>query len=144
MKLLDSYPLLTVSDIRASRDFYVKHFGFGVIFDSDWVVMLGDARRGRIALGFMTPDHPTNPPGPEVFDGKGMIVTIQVEDAAADCAALKAQGVRIFYDLHDEPWGQRRFALRDPNGVIVDVVQQTQPAEGWWDKYMTAQESALT
>ena len=44
----------------------------------------------------------------------------------------------MFYDLADEPWGQRRFTLTDPSGVIVDVVEQTQPAEGWWDRYMSA------
>ncbi len=144
MKILDSYPLLTVKDIQASRDFYAKHFGLDVIFDSSWVVMLGDGAAGKIALGFMTPDHPTNPPGPEIFDGKGMIVTLQVEDAAKTHAALKHAGVEIFYGLHDEPWGQRRFALRDPAGVIVDVVEQTQPAEGWWDRYVITPEPSLT
>jgi uncharacterized glyoxalase superfamily protein PhnB len=142
MKIMDSYPLITVKNMRASRDFYVKHFGLGVIFEADWVTMLGNARSGRIALGLMTPDHPTNPPGPEVFDGKGMIVTIQVEDAAQARAALKEQGVHVFYDLADEPWGQRRFTLTDPSGVIVDVVEQTEPAEGYWEKYMTAASAA--
>ena len=136
MKIMDSYPLITVSNMRASRDFYVKHFGMGVIFDSDWVTMLGNARSGRIAIGLMTPDHPTNPPGPEVFGGKGMIVTIQVDDAAKARAGLKEQGVDVFYDLADEPWGQRRFTLTDPSGVIVDVVEQTEPQAGYWDRYM--------
>lgn len=138
MKMLDCYPLITVKNMRASRDFYVNHFGLHVIFEADWVTMLGDAESGKIAIGLMTPDHPTNPPGPEVFDGKGMIVTIQVRNAAKACAALKEQGARIFYDLHEEPWGQRRFTLADPSGVIVDVVEQTRPVEGYWEKYMTA------
>ncbi len=142
MKIMDSYPLLTVRDMRASRDFYVKHFGLGVIFEADWVTMLGDAETGKIAIGFMTPDHPTNPPGPEVFDGKGMIVTIQVRNAAKACAALKEQGVKIFYDLKEEPWGQRRFTLSDPSGVIVDVVEQTRPAEGYWEQYMSGASAA--
>lgn len=137
MKIMDSYPLITVGNMAASRDFYVKHFGLGVIFEADWVAMLGDLDTGKIAIGFMTPDHPTNPPGPEVFGGKGMIVTFQVKNAAKTCAALKEQGVKIFYDLKEEPWGQRRFTLTDPSGVIVDVVEQTRPAEGYWEKYMT-------
>ncbi len=138
MKTLDSYPLMTVKDMRASRDFYVKHFGMDVIFEAGWVTMLGNGRSGRIALGLMTPDHPTNPPGPEVFDGKGMIVTVQVADAAEAHTTLKQNGVHIFYGLHDEPWGQRRFTLTDPNGIIVDVVEQTEPAAGYWEKYMSA------
>ncbi len=139
MKIMDSYPLVTVKDMRASRDFFVKYFGVGVIFEADWVTMLGDTESGKIAIGFMTPDHPTNPPGPEIFNGKGMIVTVQVRNAAKACAALKAEGVHIFYDVHDEPWGQRSFTLNDPSGVIVDVVEQTRPAEGYWEKYMRAE-----
>jgi uncharacterized glyoxalase superfamily protein PhnB len=138
MKAIDCYPLITVNDMRAGRDFYVKHFGMDVIFEAQWVTMLGDAESGKIALGLMTADHPTNPPGPEVFVGKGMIVTLQVDDAAKLCAELTGQNISIFYGLHDEPWGQRRFTLKDPNGVIVDVVEQTAPADGYWEQYMTA------
>jgi len=32
-------------------------------------------------------------------------------------------------DLRDEPWGDRHFALRDPNGVGVDIVEYHQPEE---------------
>lgn len=142
MKMLDAYPLITVKNTGPSRDFFVKHFGLDVIFEASWVTMLGDGKTGKIALGLMTADHPTNPPGPEVFDGKGMLVTVQVADAAKAANELKANGAAIFYDVHDEPWGQRRFALRDPAGILVDVVEQTEPAEGWWDPYMQADAAA--
>ena len=136
MKVLCAYPLVTTRDMQAARDFYVRHFGLEVIFEASWVVMLG--LDGDIRLGLMTPDHPTNPPGPEAFDGKGMIVTIQVEDAAEALATLKQSGAPIAYGLHDEPWGQRRFMTRDPAGTLVDVVEQTEPAEGYWEKYAAA------
>src|SRR5690606_19426282 len=135
-------PLVTTKELRTSRDFYVSHFGMDVIFGASWVVALGLPGRGEICLGLMAPDHPTQPPGPETFDGRGMIVTVQVEDAAEALASLRRSGAPIEYDLHDEPWGQRRFMTRDPGGVLVDVVEQTQPAEGFWDKHMTAEEAA--
>ena len=37
-------------------------------------------------------------------------------------AAAQLQGCAIVYPLTDEPWGVRRFFVRDPNGVIVNVV----------------------
>ena len=39
------------------------------------------------------------------------------------------------HPLTDEPWGQRRFGIRDPAGVWVDVVEQIEPAPGFWDQY---------
>jgi hypothetical protein len=38
--------------------------------------------------------------------------------------------------LKDEPWGQRRFALVDPAGAWVDVIQTIDPVPGFWDKYV--------
>jgi hypothetical protein len=44
--------------------------------------------------------------------------------------------VAVAYPLHDEPWGQRRFAVYDPSGTWVDVIQQIDPAPGFWEKYL--------
>jgi uncharacterized glyoxalase superfamily protein PhnB len=63
-------------------------------------------------------------------------VTLQVEDAAAEFQRLKAAGLAIAHPVHDEPWGQRRFAVHDPAGTWVDVVQQIDPAPGFWEKYL--------
>jgi hypothetical protein len=58
-----------------------------------------------------------------------MIVTIQVDDAAKSLAAMRKKGVPVTYDLHDAPWGQRRFMTIDPSGILVDVVEQSVHAE---------------
>ena len=142
MKVLSAYPLVTTQNMQGTRDFYVKHFGLEVIFEASWVVMLGRRAGGNICLGLMSHDHPTSPPAPDVFNGRGMIVTIQVDDAAKALATLRRQGAPITYDLHDEPWGQRRFMTLDPSGILVDVVEQTEPAVGYWDQYMSQQEAA--
>lgn len=132
---MNTYPLITVKSLRESRDFFVKHFGMTVVFEASWVVMLGhDAE--TVALGLMTKDHPSVPPGPEEFDGKGMIVTVQVEDSAAVYERFVAADGPVHYALKVEPWGQRRFMTRDPSGILVDVVEQIEPAPGFWDRYM--------
>ena len=133
---IDTYPLITVKQLGESRDFFVQHLGMSVLFEASWVVMLSRREGGPIALGLMTADHPSVPPGPEEFEGKGMIMTFQVADAAAEHKRLQAAGAPIVYGLAEEPWGQKRFMLRDPSGVLVDVVEQIAPAAGFWDKYM--------
>jgi hypothetical protein len=37
-----------------------------------------------------------------------------------------------------EPFRQRRFGLFDPAGVWIDVVQQIEPAAGFWERYPPA------
>jgi uncharacterized glyoxalase superfamily protein PhnB len=65
-----------------------------------------------------------------------MFLTFQVADASGEYDRLSAAGATFALDLTDEPWGQKRFALIDPAGVWVDVVEQTEPAPGWWDPYL--------
>ena len=37
-------------------------------------------------------------------------------------AEARRRGYEIVHPLTDEPWGPRRFFVRDPNGVVVNVV----------------------
>lgn len=138
MKIRDLYPLVTTPALSAARDFYVEHFDFYVAFEASWFVYLTapgeDGARGA-TLAFMHPDHPTRPPGPELFTGLGMILTLEVVDAAAAFQRLSHAGAPIVHALADEDWGQRRFMTRDPAGTLVDVVQQIEPAPAYWDRF---------
>jgi uncharacterized glyoxalase superfamily protein PhnB len=138
MKVRDLYPLVTTPALFEARDFYVRHFGFEVAFEASWFVYLsgpGEAGARGATLAFMHPDHPSNPPGPETFGGLGMIITIEVADARAAFEALRAQGAPVIHPLTDEDWGQRRFMTRDPAGLLIDVVEQTAPEPGFWERY---------
>lgn len=61
----------------------------------------------------------------------------QVADSRGEFERLSRAGLAIAYPLHDEPWGQRRFAVYDPSGTWVDVIEQIDPAPGFWDKYLS-------
>ncbi len=137
MRLTDRYPIIVTDHKDACRDFWERHLGFAAAFDSTWFTWLTTAD-GSGSIAFMAPDHPSAPPGPETFTGTGMCFELQVEDATATHAALAATGLPIEYGLTDEPFGQRRFGFRDPSGLWVDVVEQTEPAAGYWDRYMVA------
>ncbi len=49
-------------------------------------------------------------------------ISVEVPDVDACHAKAVQLGFAIVYRLTDEPWGVRRFFVRDPNGVIVNVV----------------------
>jgi catechol 2,3-dioxygenase-like lactoylglutathione lyase family enzyme len=139
MNVRDLYPLITTPALFEARDFYVAHFGFDVAFQASWFVYLvgqPDGESRGATLAFMHPNHPSIPPGPESFDGRGMIITIEVADATAVFDRLLTAGAPIIHPLTDEAWGQRRFMTRDPAGVLVDVVQQIDPEAGFWDRYI--------
>jgi hypothetical protein len=49
-------------------------------------------------------------------------VTVEVADVDAVHSVAVRQRADVVYPLTDEPWGVRRFFLRDPNGVIINVM----------------------
>lgn len=136
MHIKDLYFIVVTERRAACRDFYIKWFGLQVAFEASWFVYLVATGAHPLGLAFMAPDHPSQPPGRDTFNGKGVLLTLQVEDATAEFKRLKEGGVQIAYPLRDEPWGQRRFAVHDPSGTWVDVVQQIDPAPGFWEKYL--------
>lgn len=50
-------------------------------------------------------------------------VSIEVDDLDQVYERAVASGADIVYPLTDEPWGLRRFFVRDPNGAIINVTQ---------------------
>ena len=39
------------------------------------------------------------------------------------CIGAQLLGAEIVYPLTDEPWGLRRFFVRDPDGAVINVTQ---------------------
>ncbi len=140
MKMLDTYPIVVTGQREACRDFYVRHFGFEVRFDSSWFTYLHRPAAVEdevpVSIAFMGTDHPSAPPGPEPFSGHGAILALQVDDAAAFEQQLRHAGVTITYPVRREPWGQVRFQCVDPAGLALDICEQVEPAAGYWDRYM--------
>ena len=62
-----------------------------------------------------------------LFKGDGVYLTLEVEDVDALYETLKEKEVPIEIELRDEPWGDRHFAIKDPNGIGIDIVKYTQP-----------------
>jgi uncharacterized glyoxalase superfamily protein PhnB len=133
MELLDGYPIVVTDRLRECRDFYARWFGFDVYFEASWIVLVKNA---SMTLAFMHSEHPSSPPSPAPYTGDGTFVTLQVADARAEWERVTAAGLSCDLGLTDEPWGQRRFGVADPAGMWVDVVEQIDPAAGWWDSYV--------
>jgi len=130
------YTVFVTKKLDQTVRFYEQQFGFTKLFESTFFVLLQTPGEQKFNVAFMDEEHPTAPPTPKVFNGNGSFLTLEVADAKGIYEDLKQRGLPIAYELKDEPWGQKRFAVLDPNNLWVDVVQQIQPVEGFWDKYL--------
>ena len=122
------FPLYVTDDLEAQKRFYESSFGFeAVFFDATFYLHLHHASSGA-QVGFMRPDLPNQPPFLHPRAGAdGAVITVEVADARAALGAAEAMGLELALDYREEPWDQRHFMVRDPAGLVVDVVEYRAP-----------------
>jgi catechol 2,3-dioxygenase-like lactoylglutathione lyase family enzyme len=137
MNFQDVYSVFITKDLKASTKFYADWFGFTPVFESTFFVLMSTPGERPVSVGFLSEVHPSSPPSAPALNAKaGVFLTLQTSNARSDYDKLKSAGLKISYELKDEPWGQRRFGVIDPNGMYIDIVEQIEPVPGFWDKYI--------
>ena len=106
-------PDITSERIDESRDFYVGLLGFRVAMDMGWVVTLASPVNPTAQITLMRGDG-----SPRAVAQ----VTVEVADVDAIHAEAVRHGAEIVYPLTDEAWGVRRFFVRDPNGIVLNIM----------------------
>ncbi len=115
--------------LAESKAFYTDVLGFGITFENEFYILMHTSDH-QAEISFLLPNHPTQQPlFHKPFSGEGMYLTIEVEDVDALYQDIKSKGVVIKIDIRYEPWGDRHFAIEDPNGVKIDLVKYTTPEE---------------
>lgn len=113
--------------LEESKDFYTDILGFGVTFENEFYILLHTPNK-ESEISFLLPDHPSQQPFfHKSFAGEGMYLTIEVDDVNKVYADIKEKGIEIKIDIRDEPWGDRHFAIEDPNGIGIDIVKYSPP-----------------
>ena len=112
-------PVLTYQDIAAAHDFLVQAFGFaagGVHRDPDGRAIHGEVRAGdaTIWLHRVTAEHQLDSPLAAGVAHSGIVV--HVDDVDAHYRRARSAGARIDSEPVDQPYGQREYGARDPEG----------------------------
>jgi catechol 2,3-dioxygenase-like lactoylglutathione lyase family enzyme len=114
MTIRRAMPVVHSTDLQASREFYVDYLGFEAGMDEHGFLMLRSPTTPTTQLIVATEDAAD----PEVMQ---VDISLDVVDVDAAHSEARRRGLSIVYPLTDEPWGIRRFFLRDPDGLIVNV-----------------------
>jgi len=114
---------IITSKMAETKSFYTKTLGFGVTFENEFYLLLHTPGK-EAEISFLLPNHASQQPlFHKAFQGSGIYLTIEVEDADSMYEELKKKGVPIKIDIRNEPWGDRHFAIQDPNGIGIDIVK---------------------
>ncbi len=102
-----------VRDEQAANRFYGDILGLEVLMDQGWIATYGSSAKMSLQLSFAS-EGGSGTPVPDL--------SIEVDDLDEALARMKRAGVRIVYGPVDEPWGVRRFFVRDPFGKLVNIL----------------------
>jgi uncharacterized glyoxalase superfamily protein PhnB len=117
--LTDVIPVLACSDIAAEHDFLVDVFGFtsaGLARAPDGKVVHGEVRAGEHRIWLHLTSEAARLATPAALGGAGGGMVVHVDDVDAHFARVKAAGAEILREPEDEPYGQREYGVRDPDG----------------------------
>ncbi len=112
-------PLFPSQDLPATETFYTTQ-GFQAVMSGPDYLQLSHRDKPDVQLGFFKP-KPDHPLGMfRVTDAGAAFLSIEVDDVDEQLAAARQAGHVLAIPPRQEPWGQRHFAIVDPNGILVD------------------------
>jgi uncharacterized glyoxalase superfamily protein PhnB len=127
VKITASAVSLNVDDVAASARFLSTHFGFAEQMSADGFAALARDDAGMNVV-FLRRGIEVLPEDQRDDHAAGLILAFIVDDLEGELARLQAEGVAITMPLRSEEWGERAFQVRDPNGVIVELLDWNAPS----------------
>lgn len=99
--------------ISAAKKFYEDILGLDMMMDLGWIATYGSKTKMSVQVSFMSEGGS----GTEVPD-----LSVEVDEVDEAYRLMKKAKFKIEYDLTDEPWGVRRFFVRDPFGKLINIL----------------------
>lgn len=113
--------------LQKTKKFYTTVLQMEVAFENEFYLLLQTAG-GTDQISFLLPDHESQQPlFKPAFVGKGAYLTIEVANVDEVYEKIKKMKIPVVIPIRDEPWGDRHFAIVDPNGIGIDIVTHTPP-----------------
>jgi catechol 2,3-dioxygenase-like lactoylglutathione lyase family enzyme len=100
-------------EFGAAKRFYGDLLGMDVVMDLGWVMTFASQTEAAPQIS-VAREGGSGTPVPDV--------SIEVSDFDAVLERCRAAGLAIEYGPAEEPWGVRRFYVRDPHGRLVNIL----------------------
>ena len=104
---------IETKNVAAAKWFYQDILGLDRLMDHGWIVTYGSSEKMSVQVSFAS-EGGSDTPVPDL--------SIEVDDFEAALQRMKKARVPIEYGPADEPWGVRRFYVRDPFGTLINIL----------------------
>ena len=101
-------------DPSRAEAFYRDILGLDLVMDHGWIRTYASATVMPVQVSFASQGG-SDTPVPDL--------SVEVDDVAEALDRVRSAGIPIEYGPAIEPWGVRRFYVRDPLGRLINILQ---------------------
>jgi catechol 2,3-dioxygenase-like lactoylglutathione lyase family enzyme len=105
---------IATPDVTKAAAFYEEVLGLELLMDLGWIRTYGATSRMKVQMSVMS-EGGSGTPVPDL--------SIEVDDIEEVLARIKRANITVEYGPKSEPWGVRRFYVRDPFGKLINILQ---------------------
>jgi len=114
VKRIMSNQRVAQGELDKAAAFYRDVLGLDLLMDHGWFRTYGSDEKMTVQLSFgSSGGSDTSMPD----------LSIEVDNVDAALSRCRRAGIAIEYGPANEPWGVRRFYVRDPFGRLVNILQ---------------------
>ncbi len=108
-------PNIVSSKFEESKKFYVDFLGMKLAMEMDWILTL---------ISETNPSAQVSIVKTEQNQQNDSAITLSMEVDQIDLLYIKAKEMhfQIVYELTNEPWRVRRFWVKDPNDITINLM----------------------
>jgi lactoylglutathione lyase len=104
---------IAATEVSKAKAFYQDILGLNVLMDHGWIVTYGNNETAAVQVSIAS-EGGSGTPVPDL--------SIEVDDIEEALRRFNAAGIAIEYGPANEPWGVRRFYVRDPFGRLLNIL----------------------
>ena len=114
MKVLRIVANIETSDVQKADAFYSDVLGLDLAMDHGWIRTYTSKAKMTVQVSFAS-EGGSGTPVPDL--------SIEVDDLDEAIRRIKKAAIAFEYGPVSEPWGVRRFYVRDPLGRLINILQ---------------------
>jgi len=104
-------------DLEGSKEFYNAFLGMDLVMDMQWILTFASGSNPTAQISILQ-----NESG-KPLRNEGVFISIEVSDVDALYENAIKRNLTIAYPITSEPWGVRRFFVKDPNGATLNILK---------------------
>jgi len=114
--ILRIVPNIYSNDMEASKKFYIKFLDMELVMDREWVLTFASKVNPKAQISIFQNDEKKS------LDNKAIFLSIEVSDINQWYERANKQKIEIVYPITIEPWGIKRFFIKEPNGATINLL----------------------